>query len=81
MSGWYRHGHQQRRRGGAPRPDHDGRGAAIPREGARGADGSKKFVTAGHCTRLGGTVYGYNGVFLGRTSGSFFGNVNVTGGN
>ncbi|WP_187451805.1 S1 family peptidase [Streptomyces parvus] len=54
---------------------------------ARGADGSRKFVTAGHCTRPGGTVYGYNGAFLGKTSGSVFGNrgdfgkVNVTSGN
>ncbi|MFJ9891453.1 S1 family peptidase [Streptomyces sp. NPDC091287] len=54
---------------------------------ARGADGGKKFVTAGHCTRPGGTVYGYNGAFLGKTSGSVFGNrgdygkVDVTSGN
>ncbi|MGW8986327.1 S1 family peptidase [Streptomyces parvus] len=54
---------------------------------ARGADGSKKFVTAGHCTRPGGTVYGYNGTFLGKTNGSVFGKrgdygkVDVTSGN
>ncbi|MFF3030985.1 S1 family peptidase [Streptomyces rubiginosohelvolus] len=54
---------------------------------ARGADGSKKFVTAGHCTRPGGMVYGYNGTFLGKTNGSVFGKrgdygkVDVTSGN
>ncbi|MEW2445790.1 S1 family peptidase [Micromonospora marina] len=54
---------------------------------ARGANGSRHFVTAGHCTRPGGSVTGYNGTFLGRTDGSTFGRrgdygkVNVTSNN